>query len=159
MTAKFGKMLVVALATTDVRLLGSIRRVVNTSDIRCAVRLRGKPCSNLLSNPQRFVRERHVEGIMNTVVSGKVIPNHQGPNAQTVDPELGVVTPAVKASHDSNQPHAWWVELSRKSSRDEVLAAFHAVRRIACVRMDDGLTALNGTVELMLDLGRPRGGL
>lgn len=103
--------------------------------------------------------EGHLEGIMNTVVPEKVIPSHQGPDAQTVDPELDVVTTAVKASHNSSHLHAWWVELSRKSHRDEVLAAFRAAPRIAFMRMDDGLTALNSTVELMLDIGRPRGDL
>jgi glyceraldehyde-3-phosphate dehydrogenase (NAD(P)+) (phosphorylating) len=103
--------------------------------------------------------EGHVEGIMNTVVPEKAIPSHQGPDAQTVDPELDVVTTAVKAAHNSSHLHAWWVELTREADRDEVLAAFRAAPRIAFIRMDDGLTALNSTVELMLDLGRPRGDL
>jgi len=103
--------------------------------------------------------EGHMQGIMNTVVPEKVIPSHQGPDAQTVDPELDVVTTAVKAAHNSSHLHAWWVELTRAARREEVLAAFRAAPRIAFIRMDDGLTALNSTVELMLDLGRPRGDL
>lgn len=103
--------------------------------------------------------EAHLEGIMNTVVPEKAIPSHQGPDAQTVDPELDVVTTAVKASHNSSHLHTWWVELTRKTDRDEVLAAFQVAPRIAFIRMNDGLTALNSTVELMLDLGRPRGDL
>jgi len=103
--------------------------------------------------------EGHREGIMNTVVPERAIPSHQGPDAQTVDPTLDVVTTAVKASHNSSHLHTWWVELTRKADRDEVLAAFRAAPRIAFLRMDDGLTALNSTVELMLDLGRPRGDL
>lgn len=103
--------------------------------------------------------EGHVEGIMNTVVPEKAIPSHQGPDAQTVDPTLDVVTTAVKASHNSSHLHAWWVELTRESDRDEVLAALRAAPRIAFLRMDDGLSALNATTELMLDLGRPRGDL
>jgi glyceraldehyde-3-phosphate dehydrogenase (NAD(P)) len=103
--------------------------------------------------------EAHQEGIMNTVVPEKTIPSHQGPDAQTVDPELDVVTIAVKAAHNSSHLHTWWVELTRPSSRDEVLAAFRAAPRIAYVRMQDGITALNSTVELMSDLGRPRGDL
>ncbi|MGV8378051.1 type II glyceraldehyde-3-phosphate dehydrogenase, partial [Pseudomonas aeruginosa] len=42
---------------------------------------------------------------------------------------------------------------------DEVLEAFRAAPRIAFVRSSDGLVALNSTVELMADLGRPRGDL
>lgn len=103
--------------------------------------------------------EGHMEGIMNTVVPEKVIPSHQGPDAQTVDPTLDVVTTAVKASHNSSHLHAWCIKLTRNADRDEVLDAFRAAPRIAFIRMDDGLAALNTTTELMLDLGRPRGDL
>ena len=72
-------------------------------------------------------------------------------------PDLDVVTIAVKASHNSSHLHTWWVELTRPATRDEVLAAFRAAPRIAFVRSSDGLVALNSTVELMSDLGRPRG--
>ena len=41
--------------------------------------------------------------------------------------------------------------------REEVLDALRAAPRIAFIRMEDGLTGLNTTVELMRDLGRPRG--
>jgi glyceraldehyde-3-phosphate dehydrogenase (NAD(P)) len=101
--------------------------------------------------------EAHQDGIMNTVVPEKTIPSHQGPDARTVDPDLDVVTIAVKASHNSSHLHTWWVELTREAARDEVLAAFRAAPRIAFVRTHDGLSALNSTLELMSDLGRRRG--
>jgi glyceraldehyde-3-phosphate dehydrogenase (NAD(P)) len=101
--------------------------------------------------------EAHAEGIMNTVVPERNIPSHQGPDAKTVMPDLDVVTIAVKASHNSSHLHTWWVELSRPADRTELLAAFRAAPRIAFIRMSDGLVALNSTVELMSDLGRPRG--
>lgn len=103
--------------------------------------------------------EAHQEGIMNTVVPEKAIPSHQGPDAKTVDPELDVVTIAVKAAHNTSHLHTWWVELTRPSSKEEVLGAFRAAPRIAFIRMNDGIAALNSTVELMSDLGRPRGDL
>lgn len=101
--------------------------------------------------------EAHLDGIMNTVVPEKSIPSHQGPDARTVDPDLDVVTMAVKASHNSSHLHTWWVELTREASREEVLAAFRLAPRIAFIRVSDGLNALNSTVELMSDLGRRRG--
>ncbi|GMG94600.1 glyceraldehyde-3-phosphate dehydrogenase (NAD(P)+) (phosphorylating) [Cupriavidus metallidurans] len=101
--------------------------------------------------------EAHSEGIINTLVPEKTIPSHQGPDARTVIPDLDVVTIAVKAAHNSSHLHTWWVELTRPATRDEVLAAFRAAPRIAFVRSSDGLVALNSTVELMADLGRPRG--
>ena len=96
-------------------------------------------------------------GVMNTVVPEKVIPSHQGPDAQTVDPELDVVTIAVVAAHNNSHLHAWSVELTRSATKDEVLNAFRAAPRIAFLRASEGVVALNSTAELMSDLGRPRG--
>lgn len=98
-------------------------------------------------------------GIMNTVVPEATIPSHQGPDAQRVLPDLDVITVAAKAAHTQCHLHYWIVELPRAASRDEVCEAFRAAPRIAFVRMADGLVALNSTVELMRDLGRPRGDL
>lgn len=98
-------------------------------------------------------------GVMNTVVPEAQIPSHQGPDAQTVLPDLDVITVAAKAAHTQCHLHYWIVELTRAASREEVLVAFRATPRIAFVRMQDGVVALNSTVELMRDLGRPRGDL
>lgn len=40
--------------------------------------------------------ESHLGGIMNTLVPEPEIPSHQGPDAQSVDPDLDVITMAVK---------------------------------------------------------------
>ena len=96
-------------------------------------------------------------GVMNTVVPESVIPSHQGPDAQTVVPDLDVVTIAVVASHTNSHLHAWSVELTRPTPKDEVLAAFRAAPRIAFLRASEGVVALNSTLEMMADLGRPRG--
>lgn len=96
-------------------------------------------------------------GIMNTLVPEPHIPSHQGPDAQTVVPDLDVVTIAVKASHTQTHNHYWIVEMTRQASREEVLDAFRAAPRIAFIRMKDGVVALNSTIEMMKDLGRPRG--
>ncbi|NIM92764.1 MAG: type II glyceraldehyde-3-phosphate dehydrogenase [Anaerolineales bacterium] len=96
-------------------------------------------------------------GIMNTVVPEPHIPSHQGPDSQTVVPDLDVVTIAAKASHTQTHNHYWVVELTREVSRKEVLDAFRSAPRIGFIRMADGIVALNSTIELMKDLGRPRG--
>jgi glyceraldehyde-3-phosphate dehydrogenase (NAD(P)) len=96
-------------------------------------------------------------GSMNTVVPESTIPSHQGPDAQTIIPDLDVVTTAVVASHTNCHLHSWCVELARPASREEVLAAFRAAPRIAFLRAAEGIIALNSTLELMSDLGRPRG--
>lgn len=96
-------------------------------------------------------------GILNTLVPERHIPSHQGPDAQTVLPDLDVVTMAAKAAHTHGHGHFWIVELTRAASREEVLAAFRAAPRLAFVRMADGVVALNSTIDLMQRLGRPRG--
>ncbi|MGH7612917.1 MAG: type II glyceraldehyde-3-phosphate dehydrogenase [Gemmatimonadales bacterium] len=103
--------------------------------------------------------ESHAGGIMNTLVPEPEIPSHQGPDAQTVDPELDVVTMAVKVPETIGHLHYWAVELTRTASKEEVLAAFRTSTRIALIRYADGLPALNTVKELMSDSGRPRGDL
>ena len=96
-------------------------------------------------------------GIMNTMVPEGSIPSHQGPDAQTVVPDLDVVTIAAKGAHTQNHSHYWVIELTRPSSEAEVLEVMRAMPRVALVRRSDGIVALNSTIELMKDLGRSRG--
>ena len=103
--------------------------------------------------------ESHEGGIMNTLVPEPEIPSHQGPDAQTVDPQLDVVTMAVKVPQTLAHLHYWSVEMTRAASKEEVLAAFRSSSRIALIRYADGLPALNAVKELMSDAGRPRADL
>lgn len=103
--------------------------------------------------------ESHESGIMNTLVPEPEIPSHQGPDAQTVDPELDVVTMAVKVPETLAHLHYWSVQMTRQATKDEVLGAFRASSRIALIRIDEGLVALNAVKELMADRGRPHANL
>jgi glyceraldehyde-3-phosphate dehydrogenase (NAD(P)) len=103
--------------------------------------------------------ESHLGGIMNTLVPEPEIPSHQGPDAQSVDPDLDVITMAVKVPETLAHLHYWSVQLTRPADKEEVLDAFGASSRIALIRMDAGLTALNTVKELMSDLGRPHDNL
>ena len=101
--------------------------------------------------------ESHLTGIMNTLVPEKDIPSHQGPDAQTVDPDLDVITVAVKVPETLSHLHYWNVQLSRKSSKEEVLDAFKGSTRIAMIDYSEGLSANNAIKELMLAINRPYG--
>ena len=103
--------------------------------------------------------ESHESGIMNTLVPEPEIPSHQGPDAQSVDLDLDVVTMAVKVPETLAHLHYWSVQMTRAASKDEVLAAFRASSRIALIRISDGLVALNSVKELMADRGRPHANL
>lgn len=101
--------------------------------------------------------ESHLNGIMNTMVPEKDIPSHQGPDAQTIDPELDVITVAIKVPQTLSHLHYWNVQLTRKSSKEEVLQALANSTRIAMINYNDGLPANNTVKELMLEMGRPYG--
>ena len=103
--------------------------------------------------------ESHQSGIMNTLVPEHEIPSHQGPDAQSVDPDLDVVTMAVKVPETLAHLHYWSVQMTRKAEKEEVLNAFRENSRIVLIRMDAGLTALNTVKEMMADIGRPHDNL
>lgn len=103
--------------------------------------------------------ESHESGIMNTLVPEPRIPSHQGPDTQSVDSDLDVVTMAVKVPETLGHLHYWSVQMTRPADRAEVLEAFRASPRIALIRGDQGLEALNSVKEWMLDIGRPHGDL
>jgi glyceraldehyde-3-phosphate dehydrogenase (NAD(P)) len=98
-------------------------------------------------------------GIMNTLVPEPEIPSHQGPDAQSVDPDLDLVTMAVKVPETIGHLHYWSVQMTRAAPKEAVIDAFLASSRIAPVEMADGLTALNSVKEMMADLGRPHDNL
>lgn len=101
--------------------------------------------------------ESHINGIINTLVPEEDIPSHQGPDAQTVDSELDVITVAVKVPETLSHLHYWNVQLIKKASREEVLEAFATSSRTAFINYSDGLTANNTVKELMLAMNRPYG--
>ena len=101
--------------------------------------------------------ESHLNGIMNTLVPEPEIPSHQGPDAQSVDPELDVITAAVKVPETLSHLHYWNVQLTREATKEEVLQAFGNSTRIAMINYGDGLSANNTVKELMLGLDRPYG--
>lgn len=101
--------------------------------------------------------ESHLGGIINTLVPEKDIPSHQGPDARSVDPQLDVITMAVKVPETLSHLHYWNVKLSRKCSKEEVLDAFKTSSRIAFINYSDGLVSNNTIKEKYLDMGRPWG--
>ena len=101
--------------------------------------------------------ESHLGGIMNTMVPEKDIPSHQGPDAQSVDPDLDVVTSAVKVPQTLSHMHYWNVKLKKQATKEEVLNAFRTSSRIKLIRYDQGLVSNNTIKEMFLDMGRPWG--
>ena len=101
--------------------------------------------------------ESHLTGMINTVVPETKVPSHQGPDAQTVIPDLDITTLAAAGPYTLSHIHFAMVETTRPVSVEELRDALWNTPRVAFVRADDGLVALNSVIELMRDLGRPRG--
>ena len=55
--------------------------------------------------------------------------------------------------------HAWSVELTRETTKEEVLAAFSLSSRILLIDTRTGLSAINAVKEWMSDSGRPNANL
>ena len=101
--------------------------------------------------------ESHLGGIMNTMVPERDIPSHQGPDAQSVDPDLDVITTAIKVPQTLSHLHYWNVKLKKQASKEEVLNAFKTSSRIKLIQYDEGLVSNNTIKEMFLDMGRPWG--
>lgn len=101
--------------------------------------------------------ESHLGGIMNTMVPEKDIPSHQGPDAQSVDPDLDVITSAIKVPQTLSHMHYWNVKLKKQATKEEVLNAFKTSTRIKLIHYDQGLVSNNTIKEMFMDMGRPWG--
>ena len=101
--------------------------------------------------------ESHSNGMINTAIPETKVPSHQGPDAQTVIPDLDITTMAGAGPYNLSHIHFAMVETTRPVSQEELRDALWDAPRIAFVRAGDGLVALNSVIELMRDLGRPRG--
>lgn len=103
--------------------------------------------------------ESHLNAPLNTVVPEISTPSHQGPDLQTILPDLDIVTMAARGPFDLGHLHFTMVETTRPTSVEEVRSILGATPRIAFVRADAGIAGQNSIVELMRDLGRPRADL
>lgn len=103
--------------------------------------------------------ESHLNAPLNTIVPETSTPSHQGPDLQTILPDLDIVTMAAKGPFDLGHVHFTMVETTRPTSVDEVRNLLAAAPRVAFVRADEGVVGQNSIVELMRDLGRPRADL
>ena len=82
--------------------------------------------------------ESHLNGMINTVVPETKVPSHQGPDAQTVIPDLDITTMAGAGPYTLSHIHFAMVETTRPVSLDELRHALWEAPRIAFVRASEG---------------------
>ena len=85
------------------------------------------------------------------------MPSHQGPDAQTVIPDLDIATLVGAGPYNLSHIHFAMVETTHPISLDELRDALWDEPRLAFVRAGDGVVGLNSVIELMRDVDRPRG--
>ena len=78
--------------------------------------------------------ESHLNAPLNTVVPETSTPSHQGPDLQTILPDLDIVTMAAKGPFDLGHVHFTMVETTRPTSVDEVRRLLEEAPRVAFVR-------------------------
>lgn len=103
--------------------------------------------------------ESHKSGMINTVVPEKSIPSHQGPDVQTILRDIDIVTIASSGPFNLSHLHTAFIDLTRETSREEIIDILDKAPRLTFVETAMGLGALNAVIELMRDMGRPRNDL
>ncbi|MES2622188.1 MAG: type II glyceraldehyde-3-phosphate dehydrogenase [Bacteroidota bacterium] len=132
--------------TATVRILGALKRV----DLL-------KHAYGVLVRRATDPWESDVSGIINTIVPESAIPSHQSSDAQTIIPDLSLTTIALTVPETISHFHSWQIELTRPVTKEEIIKIFTQTSRVVFLKASEGLSALNHTLELMNDLGRPRG--
>jgi glyceraldehyde-3-phosphate dehydrogenase (NAD(P)) len=100
--------------------------------------------------------ESHRDGMINTAIPETKVPSHQGPDAQTVIPDLDITTMAGAGPYNLSHLHYAMIETTRPVGLDELRHALWEEPRVSFIHASNGLVALNSVVELMRDLERPR---
>src|SRR5436853_6604207 len=100
--------------------------------------------------------ESHKTGLINTVVPEAHIPSHQGPDAQTIIPELNVTTMAARGPFNLGHLHFAMVQLKGEHEKKDVLKVLKSAPRVAPVRISDGIASMKAVAEMMREVGRVR---
>jgi glyceraldehyde-3-phosphate dehydrogenase (NAD(P)) len=101
--------------------------------------------------------ESHATGMINTAVPETSVPSHQGPDAMTVISDLDITTMAGAGPYNLSHLHYLMVETQAPVDLEDLRSALRSEPRVAFVRADQGVVGLHSVVEMMRDLGRPRG--
>jgi len=100
--------------------------------------------------------DAHKKSPLGTIVLEEAIPSHQATDAQTVLPQLNILTVAAAVPVTLGHLHTAFLRLRDELSKEEVVGMLKESLRVAAVQYKDGITAENQLAELMRDLGRPR---
>jgi len=97
------------------------------------------------------------KGPIDAVVPDPVtLPSHHGPDVMTVLPDVNITTMAIKIPTTHMHLHSLIVTLSKKTTREEAIAAFEKEQRIMLVEGKMGFKSTSHVIDWARWKGRPR---
>ncbi len=97
------------------------------------------------------------KGPIDAVVPDPVtLPSHHGPDVMTVLPDINITTMAIKIPTTHMHLHSLIVTLSKKTTREEAIAAFEREQRIMLVEGKMGFKSTSHVIDWARWKGRPR---
>lgn len=96
------------------------------------------------------------EGPINSIVPEVHIPSHQGPDVQTVIPEIDIKTMAMKVPSTLAHTHFITGKTKKNATSEQLKEIFKNGSRMIVLKAEDGYTATSRIIERFRDLCRPR---
>jgi glyceraldehyde-3-phosphate dehydrogenase (NAD(P)) len=97
------------------------------------------------------------KGPIDAVVPDPVtLPSHHGPDVMTVLPDVNITTMAIKIPTTHMHLHSLIVTLSKKTTREEAIAALEKEQRIMLVEGKMGFKSTSHVIDWARWKGRPR---
>ncbi|MDD5318138.1 MAG: type II glyceraldehyde-3-phosphate dehydrogenase [Candidatus ainarchaeum sp.] len=97
-------------------------------------------------------------GPINAIVPELTVPSHQGPDVQTVLPDLKITTVAFKMNTTLMHVHSVRARLNRPATKEEVLKVFQNTPRVKLISGADGLLSTAQIMDYGRDTASLRGG-
>ncbi len=95
-------------------------------------------------------------GPINATIPETHVPSHQGPDLQTIMPELNIVTMAVKVPTTLAHVHLLQGKLKKESTTEKLKDVLENAERVILLKEKHGYKATSQIIERFRDLCRPR---
>jgi len=97
-------------------------------------------------------------GPINAFVPELTVPSHQGPDVQTVIPEVPITTVALKGNSTLMHLHVVSATLKKPATKDAVIKVFQGTPRVKLISGADGLQSTAQIMDYGRDTASLRGG-
>ena len=97
-------------------------------------------------------------GPINAFIPELTVPSHQGPDVQTVIPEVPITTVALKGNSTLMHVHVVNATLKKKATKEDVIKLFQTTPRVKLISGADGLQSTAQIMDYGRDTASLRGG-